>query len=120
MADADWGSIFPKPDDGFIRLGPKGRLFILALYHQLHCLDVMRVSFVLNGTNAAHHVEHCLRYLRLALLCQADTTLEETALTPQPDGSEKAGASGVGMVHRCKDWSVLRRWMEENSQPDSE
>ncbi|TFK83073.1 hypothetical protein K466DRAFT_275261 [Polyporus arcularius HHB13444] len=74
-ADDDWGTLFPE-SDGFTDLGPKNRTFLISFVHQLHCLDVFRVGFVTNRTGFAHHVEHCLRYMRQAVLCYADTTLE--------------------------------------------
>lgn len=87
------------------------------MIHQLHCLDIIRVGFVVNGTNAAHHIEHCLRYLRQVVLCYADITLEVD--TPvMVDGQLEHAAGGVGMVHRCKDWTAVRSYLEENPASD--
>ncbi|KAF8514434.1 hypothetical protein BU17DRAFT_52579, partial [Hysterangium stoloniferum] len=114
-SDSDWGTIFPSPNEGFIQFGPDKRWFIPAIYHQLHCLDAIRVSFVTNGSYAAAHTQHCLRYLRQAVLCSADMTLEETVWKTNLHGKRVPAADGVGMVHRCKDWTVLREWMETNA-----
>ncbi|RDX45175.1 hypothetical protein OH76DRAFT_1486491 [Lentinus brumalis] len=111
-ADDDWGTLFPE-SDGFTDLGPNKRTFLISFVHQLHCLDVFRVGFVTNRTGFAHHVEHCLRYMRQAVLCYADTTLE----VDHPgllDGKWEHAANGVGSVHRCKDWTVLREYMDEH------
>ncbi|GJJ06127.1 hypothetical protein Clacol_000316 [Clathrus columnatus] len=114
-ADDDWGTLFPTPNEGFIQIGPDKRWFIPAMYHQLHCLDAIRVAFVLNGSYAAMHTQHCLRYLRQAVLCGADMTLEETKFVENKHGVKVPAADGVGMIHRCKDWTTLRGWMEENA-----
>ncbi|KAI0922510.1 hypothetical protein AcW1_002871 [Taiwanofungus camphoratus] len=104
--DAEWGTLFPS--DGFTDLGPNNRTFLLSMIHQMHCLDIIRVGYVVNRTGAAHHIEHCLRYLRQMVLCHADTTLE--ADTPVfIDGRWEHASAGVGMVHRCKDWTMVRR-----------
>ncbi len=111
-ADDEWGSLFPA-SDGFVEIGPKNRTFLLSIGHQLHCLDAIRVGFLTNSTGSAQHVQHCLRYLRQFVICQADTTLE----VDHPrviDGQLTHEASGLGSVHRCKDWTVLRDYMEEH------
>ncbi|KAN0092868.1 protein of unknown function (DUF3328) domain containing protein [Tylopilus felleus] len=109
--DDEWGTLFPS--DGFVRLGPNDRTFLVSLFHQLHCLDVIRVGYLTNRTHAFEHIQHCLRYLRQILVCHADTTLEDDI--PQfLDGSWTHSANGVGSVHRCKDWTVLRKWVAEH------
>jgi hypothetical protein len=111
--DDDWGTLFPS--DGFVALGPNNRTFLVSLYHQFHCLDIIRVGYVVNRTHAAEHIQHCLRYLRQALLCHADTTLEvDIPQISQDDGKLYHTANGVGSVHKCKDWTVLRQFMLEN------
>ena len=106
-SDDDWGSIFPKPWYGFMSLGPDNRPFTLSLYHQLHCLDAIRVSFVLNGSDAAWHVEHCLRYLRQVILCHADNTVEPAEWETLDDGRVVPSSTGIGVVHSCKDWTIF-------------
>ncbi|KAI9570566.1 hypothetical protein HD554DRAFT_354217 [Boletus coccyginus] len=109
--DDEWGTLFPS--DGFIRLGPNDRTFHVSLFHQLHCLDVIRVGYLTNRTHAFEHIQHCLRYLRQILICHADTTLEDDI--PQfVDGSWTHSANSVGSVHKCKDWTVLRRWVADH------
>ncbi|KAI0296491.1 hypothetical protein B0F90DRAFT_1563807, partial [Multifurca ochricompacta] len=110
--DEEWGTQFPA--DGFTDLGPSQRPFHVAMFHQMHCLDVIRVGFVTNRTGASHHITHCLRYLRQTILCKADTTLEETVFKKVEDHNEwRAGANGVGMVHRCRDWTAVWKYMRE-------
>ncbi|KAI0716698.1 hypothetical protein C8Q76DRAFT_794959 [Earliella scabrosa] len=110
LSDADWGTVFP-PGNGFVGLGPHNRTFLVSMLHQLHCLDVIRVGFLINRTDDAVHVQHCLRYMLQIVLCQADTTLERDEPGKLDDGTWEHGASGVGAVHRCRDWTVLRDWI---------
>lgn len=112
-ADDEWGSVFPSPGNGFIQLGPSNRTFFLSMYHQLHCLDIIRVNFLVNASEAPRHIEHCLKYLRQTVLCNADTTLETTVSKMRADGRLDYGASGVGMVHRCRDWTAVEGWIAE-------
>lgn len=99
---------------GFTALGPNNRTFVVSMYHQMHCLDRIRVGFIVNGSDAYRHAEHCLRYLRQIILCKADTTLEEVDDTrTDTDGKVVEGASGVGMIHRCKDWTKVKQYLEE-------
>ena len=83
------------------------------MVHQLHCLDVFRVGFSTNRTGYARHVAHCLRYMLQIVLCNADTTLE----VDHPgmiEGEWEHAANGVGSVHRCRDWTVLRKYMDDH------
>lgn len=122
LEDDQWGSLFET--DGFTKVGPHNRTFQISMMHQLHCLDVIRVGFVTNRTGFAHHIEHCLRYLRQSVLCCADDTLEETHPRLNDAGEWVYAASGTGMVHECKDWTAIRRYMntypaDECGSPDS-
>ncbi|TFK53926.1 hypothetical protein OE88DRAFT_1723746 [Heliocybe sulcata] len=113
--DTEWGTLFPS--DGFTPLGPhKNTTFLISMIHQLHCLDVMRVAFVRNRTGAAEHFQHCLRYLQQAVRCYADTTLEEDS-PAYLDGKWVHGGSGVGSVHRCRDWTKVRKYLLDNPPP---
>lgn len=62
-----------------------------------------------SGTNltqeVAHHSAHCFDYIRQALMCAGDTTLE---------GKTEAGP-GWGSVHECVDYDALLDWANENS-----
>jgi hypothetical protein len=53
----------------------------------------------------AHHSAHCFDYIRQALMCAGDTTLE---------GKTEAGP-GWGSVHECVDYDALLGWANEHS-----
>ena len=120
-ADDDWGTLFPK-SSGFTDLGPSNRTFLVSSMHQIHCLDVFRVAFVTNRTGMAHHVQHCLHYMRQVVLCNADTTLEP-AFAELHEGQWVYGANAVSSTHRCKDWTALRRYLDDHpagpARPDA-
>ena len=121
LDDDDWGTVFPT--NGFTDLGPNNKTFLISMIHQLHCLDIIRVGFVVNGTNAAEHIEHCLTYLRQFVLCQADTTLEEDhpQWVDDANGNHRYvdhTANGVGAVHRCRDWTAVRSYLKEHPASD--
>jgi len=51
------------------------------------------------------HVLHCVDWLRQALMCNADVTLDPT---------EDLIAFGDQSEHKCKDFSVISEWAEKN------
>ncbi|EIW87451.1 hypothetical protein CONPUDRAFT_45201, partial [Coniophora puteana RWD-64-598 SS2] len=110
--DAQWAATVP-PHQGRVRLGPNNRTFAVSMYHQLHCLNVLR-KVVVDARDNRTHVEHCLPFLLQGLLCRADITLEHSAVL-EHKGEKDLGASGVGDVHRCGgDWAQVRRFVEDN------
>ena len=121
--DDEWLSLFPR-SNGWVALGPYDEMFVVSMFHQLHCIDALRYGYATakagvlvfpgNGTGVEHHVNHCLTYLKEIILCRGDTTLEESQLMRNPEGRMEHGASGVDMVHRCRDWTTIREYMEEN------
>ncbi|KAF7333830.1 hypothetical protein MVEN_02339900 [Mycena venus] len=84
--DRIWGTIDPL-QLGFIRLGPDGTPFSIAMFHQLHCLNAIRFAYrgardglLTPGALAESfdHVNHCFDIVRHGVLCRADTTLVRT------------------------------------------
>ncbi|KAI0324260.1 hypothetical protein GY45DRAFT_1263194 [Cubamyces sp. BRFM 1775] len=115
-ASAEWASIFPAGSGGFVRLGPRGRLFGVSMFHQLHCLDKMRRAVVAPPSSEweSWHTQHCLNYVRQMLLCAANTRLEPVKEVVEQGENREAKVDGLGLEHRCRDWSVLRTAVEEN------
>ncbi|KAJ6483142.1 hypothetical protein C8R45DRAFT_1148874, partial [Mycena sanguinolenta] len=91
--DRKWATIVP-PQLGFIRLGPQGTPFSIAMFHQLHCVNAVRFAY--RGTRdgifktpearakSFAHANHCFDLLRHAVLCSADTTLTRANETAAP------------------------------------
>jgi hypothetical protein len=51
-----------------------GRVYTVAMFHQLRCLDILRETYV--SRNVTSLTRHCLNYLRQSVLCLSDTRLE--------------------------------------------
>ncbi|KAE8418377.1 hypothetical protein BDV36DRAFT_295219 [Aspergillus pseudocaelatus] len=87
---------------------------MISVFHQLHCIYMTREGYYaaregnLDQVNAAH-LMHCWDYLRQAVMCNADTTLEWLPAPPNDRGS-----TGWGYEHTCRDFDAISRWAEEN------
>ncbi|KAF2197122.1 hypothetical protein GQ43DRAFT_496994, partial [Delitschia confertaspora ATCC 74209] len=133
-SEAAWQSLIPE-GRGFIThpiLAPHGKS--IAVFHELHCLHGIQIAYYTalhnlslhsstysskdNGTSADNfllslgarthlsHIQHCFDYVRQALLCAADTNLEE----PDP---ETGKTNGWGITRRCKDYKAVVNWAEK-------
>ncbi|KAK5701749.1 hypothetical protein LTR97_004567 [Elasticomyces elasticus] len=95
----------------------RGQIYDISVFHQLHCLaNIRRHLFAMKTALdevdqhelSAHalqphddHVYHCLDYIRQALMCAGDMTIEWPRT--ETDGS-KFAVDGWGITHECKDW----------------
>ncbi|CAK7224651.1 hypothetical protein SBRCBS47491_005622 [Sporothrix bragantina] len=112
---------YPLKDDHEV---PGTEEYTIALYHQLHCLAAIkskmsRLQDWYNGDNdkeylrfalgedqvADKHIYHCFDYLRQALLCHGDTTLEKARVVVDQQGNPHTvrGVDGWGVTHECRD-----------------
>lgn len=107
---------------------PSGTIYSVALYHQLHCLSVIRRDYfdlvegvLSNSTELAtlvdkqiqmFHNRHCLDYIRQTLECIADMTLEwkRTEL----DGS-RVQVDGMHIPHECKSKVTLTSLIQKEA-----
>ncbi|KAF9066915.1 hypothetical protein BDP27DRAFT_1296762 [Rhodocollybia butyracea] len=107
---AQWRAmdVFPK-GNGFVKLGPKGRPFGISMFHQMHCLQILRNTILMN--DVSDHTEHCLNFLRQAVLCASDTTLD--ALDVDVNGTLK-GTDGIGQTHICRNWETVFEFVHQN------
>ncbi|KAF7344830.1 hypothetical protein MVEN_01644300 [Mycena venus] len=93
---------------------PGHYMFALDVFHQLHCLDVLRKQ-VHPGYNYTRipisHVRHCIGAIRQALMCSADISTvvwqwsEERQLAEQRDD----------IVHVCRDFERIREWASRHT-----
>lgn len=61
------------------------------------------------------HLRHCLDYLRQAIICSADMTVEWAQVGPH---GERVQIDGWGIPHReCKDVSVIDEWISKHRGP---
>lgn len=109
-AREEWAANTPK-GFGFMRLGPEGRAFAISMYHQLHCLRLMRFALAAGDHSELKftHFGHCLIYLRQLILCNPDLTLEPYDVL-DGDYDVKQDIS----THVCQDWRQVYDAMASN------
>ncbi|TVY21484.1 Oxidase ustYa [Lachnellula arida] len=98
----------------------EAEIYSVSMTHQLHCLGVIRdvITKYSKGDKSrfagASHEYHCLDYIRQAILCTGDTTLDHAEIEYNPDGSErKYGFTGADATHRCRDWEAIKEVLAE-------
>jgi hypothetical protein len=99
----------PIPDE------PDHYMTSLAVFHQLHCLNSIRLALWNSTTDKPsdtkmRHLDHCVDMLRQAVMCGADVSPFIWARDPR-DGRAK-GISTV--VHTCRDFEAIRKWGAEH------
>ncbi|OCT45940.1 hypothetical protein CLCR_00494 [Cladophialophora carrionii] len=133
--DRAWLNMFPK-GDGRVKLRDaemKTQIYDVAVVKQLECLAFLR-HILIDYSHEQHPLPreksrayHCLDHVRQAVLCAADTTLEPTTLqdgmAPHDDQAQRYGHEatsganvnlGAAPLHTCKNWTAVKRWIEEN------
>ncbi|MDI1487034.1 MAG: hypothetical protein OHK93_006297 [Ramalina farinacea] len=121
--------IYDLPDG---RLDKDGvpQVYGLSWTHQYHCLDMIRLEFWKMNTNTSTslvgidydseeartntilpHIAHCFDYIRQAVLCNLDTTVEWP--TGPVDEQGNRGIDGYGIEHVCRKRAPILEFMEE-------
>ncbi|EIN10127.1 hypothetical protein PUNSTDRAFT_32734, partial [Punctularia strigosozonata HHB-11173 SS5] len=113
---AEWALLQMIPThQGYVRLGAEKRLFLVGMFHSLHCMDMIRRG-LLNYTDELAdppHVQHCMTYVRQLLLCGADDTLEPGDFATRNFSIRDGGSRHT---RQCRDWSAVYRGVDENYQ----
>ncbi|KAL1600857.1 hypothetical protein SLS60_007245 [Paraconiothyrium brasiliense] len=94
----------------------------LGVYHELHCLKkikhwIHRSHYHTNVSQAVldeeeEHVEHCLEWLRLGVMCRADVTLSALQWD-SPTGSRLE--TEYPIPRKCVNFERLKKWSEERA-----
>jgi hypothetical protein len=108
-AKEEWATNSPA-GFGYLRMGPDGRTFALDLFHQLHCLRLMRAALAGDYRQKTRwHMGHCLNFIRQIALCDLNLTLEP------PDVLDKDfEVKRMGATHVCTDWRQVYQALENN------
>lgn len=61
-----------------------------------------------------HHIGHCFDYLRQAIICCADSTLEWPSHSRS--GQLLGNIDGWGVTHRCRDFNAIGDYIEKNNK----
>ncbi|OAA57989.1 hypothetical protein SPI_06874 [Niveomyces insectorum RCEF 264] len=111
---------YPLEDEA----APKAEEYTIAMFHQLHCLAAIKskmarlqqyykgeneknyLTFAINEEQVSdQHIYHCFDYIRQAIMCNADTTLE---MARTVDGKRVRGVDGWGVAHECRDIDAIK------------
>lgn len=99
-----------------------GEIYDISVFHQLHCLNHVRTFlFTLKAgveyntstetyetllKSQEDHVYHCFDYIRQALMCNADLTVEWPR---EEEDGRRIAVDGWGVAHQCKNWVSLTK-----------
>lgn len=72
--------------------------------------DKEYLTFAINDEQvSAEHIYHCFDYVRQALMCNGDTTLEKVR---EVNGRLVRGVDGWGVEHECRDYDAIYTYAE--------
>ncbi|KZT02853.1 uncharacterized protein LAESUDRAFT_729829 [Laetiporus sulphureus 93-53] len=57
-SDPIWAGI-TSSGGGYIHMGPDNRLFMITVFHELHCLRVLNLAYAGSLDAPAEHIDHC-------------------------------------------------------------
>lgn len=108
-ADTEWKALVP-PNGGLVFAGSDtdGQTYMLSMFHQLHCLDVLRQKYA-NRECADGLTAHCLNYLRQTIYCRRDLVLEPVIDVEGPHAVQP------WKTIQCQDWRQVYGAQEMNS-----
>ncbi|KAG0652442.1 hypothetical protein D0Z07_1046 [Hyphodiscus hymeniophilus] len=96
----------------------ESEVYQASVVHQLHCLDLLRIAMIsyTKGEVSPHaqlgHMVHCFDIIRQGITCAGDTTLAFGEKVRREDGSLRTRYDGIGTVHNCRDWEVVKEQLE--------
>ncbi|KAI0206075.1 hypothetical protein F4808DRAFT_408823 [Astrocystis sublimbata] len=103
-------------------LGPDVYLGTIDVYHQLHCLDMLRTNLRDNFDHyhrgplsplARAHVSHCVEALMKTLMCQPSLDILTAKWTESAGGLGPAHLADFDFNRKCWDFDQLQRWTEK-------
>lgn len=103
-ADKEWNELYPG--GGIIRLGPSSPPYSISMFHELRCLDIIRVDLArIQSSNSSASMpppstlaRHCMNYIRQMLLCYTDTRMDMLSgleVNARPE------------IYVCRDWNAV-------------
>ncbi|KAK8139507.1 hypothetical protein PG984_002887 [Apiospora sp. TS-2023a] len=99
--------------------GEPGQYVIqLNVFHQLHCLNMLRKRLYSkvdyppdHELMGIEHLEHCYDALRQSLMCSVDITPLPWRWVEQMQEAKEVAQ----VAHTCRDFDVIRQWAKENA-----
>ncbi|KAK0619659.1 hypothetical protein B0T14DRAFT_430637 [Immersiella caudata] len=98
-----------------------GYLAMLEVFHQLHCLNSLRMGLwynydyykvleeVVPRENVITHYDHCIDILRISLMCQADVT-PALFYDPLEDPRRRDALPDWSSLHTCREFDAILDW----------
>ncbi|KAH7021010.1 uncharacterized protein B0I36DRAFT_434935 [Microdochium trichocladiopsis] len=84
------------------------KVYGVSMFHQLHCLNFLRFAYYpetmadsMEPHEITAHRDHCLDYIRQAIMCAGDSTFEPLTVV---------GINGMGATHQCRNFERLFSW----------
>jgi hypothetical protein len=120
--DDQWKSMFPKgyplePITDPSILPQRALVKVPALYNHLWCLNRLREIFMSpgweNDTCKDKQVHRCLNLVRQSMMCAGDSTLEPALDLMNEEGEPERSATGIDILHVCRDWTQIRNVTEQ-------
>ncbi|KAK1766578.1 hypothetical protein QBC33DRAFT_611770 [Phialemonium atrogriseum] len=114
---------FDMPDSEPIEDDPEqGEVYSLSVTHQLHCLAVLRDVIIKYEKRDKSryagdgHEYHCLDYIRQAVMCAGDTTMDyaDDRVFGQDGKVTRYGFTGANSTHQCRDWDAIKAFAEQH------
>ncbi|KAL6704915.1 hypothetical protein ACN47E_007460 [Coniothyrium glycines] len=111
------------------KTGETGYRVGLEVFHQLHCLNLLRMSTYpeyypkiwWSDTNdkperVRAHLDHCIEILRMNLMCLSDVNVFTFHQQPGKEGYWPDYES----QHVCRDFDKIKQWANDNAMPDAD
>ncbi|RAK89241.1 hypothetical protein BO79DRAFT_146831 [Aspergillus costaricaensis CBS 115574] len=118
--DPRYDSLWNETGQSALIFDDQGSVVQITMFHQLHCLASLRKALqeASNGQDigidhtANTHWPHCMHFLREAVICSADGTLERPGY--YPNGTGQTFINGYGDIRYCRSSEELYRLRETN------
>ncbi|PMD57179.1 uncharacterized protein K444DRAFT_535285 [Hyaloscypha bicolor E] len=106
------------------KTGKEGYRIGLEVFHQLHCLNLVRKSTYRDHyegkgdfaeedeVKIRNHLDHCLEMLRMNIMCQVDIGVITFHELPDKPGDPWPDFS---TLHVCRDFDAVRKWAIDNT-----
>ncbi|KAE8350326.1 hypothetical protein BDV28DRAFT_151033 [Aspergillus coremiiformis] len=105
---------------------PSKNVYSISAFHQMHCLAVI-YNALSSKQNSGHksrhdhsdHTNHCIDYLRQAIMCASDATLESSEVL-DGNGNSTRAVDGWNNTHQCRDWDSLYEFASRHRLADGD
>lgn len=96
-------------------VSPESEAYVPSVFHQIHCVGEIKHAFIQlqqgRALPAHEHIDHCIEYLRQAVMCSGDLTLERPSYIGDTTWTRP---NGWGVKHQCRDLSNLYSFPQAN------